>query len=86
MAAPDPEQERIIESLNETRLRFTLVNDPSLVAPLIRRLEESGRRRALNLEPDRFGTSCDGLFLLVLWLISARLDAMLAGSGLPGFG
>jgi CheY-like chemotaxis protein/anti-sigma regulatory factor (Ser/Thr protein kinase) len=41
MAAPDPERERIIESLDETRFRFTLVNDDSLVAPLVRRLEEA---------------------------------------------
>jgi CheY-like chemotaxis protein len=40
MTAPDPAQERIIASLEETRLRFSLVNDDSLVAPLIRRLEE----------------------------------------------
>jgi CheY-like chemotaxis protein/anti-sigma regulatory factor (Ser/Thr protein kinase) len=40
MAAPDPERERVIESLEETRFRFVLVNDDSLVAPLIRRLEE----------------------------------------------
>jgi CheY-like chemotaxis protein/anti-sigma regulatory factor (Ser/Thr protein kinase) len=39
MAAPDPGQERIIDSLDETRSRFTLPNDESLVAPLIRRLE-----------------------------------------------
>jgi CheY-like chemotaxis protein/anti-sigma regulatory factor (Ser/Thr protein kinase) len=39
MAAPDPEQERIIDSLDETRSRFTLPNDESLVTPLIRRLE-----------------------------------------------
>jgi CheY-like chemotaxis protein len=40
MAAPDPDQERIIESLEETHLRFALANDESLVRPLIRRLEE----------------------------------------------
>jgi CheY-like chemotaxis protein/anti-sigma regulatory factor (Ser/Thr protein kinase) len=40
MAAPDPEKERIIESLEETRFRFAIENDDSLVAPLIRRLEE----------------------------------------------
>jgi CheY-like chemotaxis protein len=41
MAAPDPEQLRVIESLEEMRLRFVLENDQSLVAPLIRRLEEA---------------------------------------------
>jgi CheY-like chemotaxis protein/anti-sigma regulatory factor (Ser/Thr protein kinase) len=40
MAAPDPEQGRITDSLDETRFRFTLVNDGSLVAPLVRRLEK----------------------------------------------
>jgi CheY-like chemotaxis protein len=40
MAAPDPGAERIIKSLDETRFRFTLGNDHSLVPPLIRRLEE----------------------------------------------
>jgi CheY-like chemotaxis protein/anti-sigma regulatory factor (Ser/Thr protein kinase) len=39
MSAPDPSRERVIESLDETRCRFTLANDGSLVAPLIRRLE-----------------------------------------------
>jgi CheY-like chemotaxis protein/anti-sigma regulatory factor (Ser/Thr protein kinase) len=41
MAAPDSDQERIIESLDETRFRFTLANDDSLVAPLVRRLEKA---------------------------------------------
>lgn len=40
MAAPDPVQERILESLDETQLRFTLTNDGTLVAPLVRRLEK----------------------------------------------
>jgi CheY-like chemotaxis protein/anti-sigma regulatory factor (Ser/Thr protein kinase) len=40
MAAPDPERGRVIESLDETRFRFTLANDESLVTPLVRRLEE----------------------------------------------
>jgi CheY-like chemotaxis protein/anti-sigma regulatory factor (Ser/Thr protein kinase) len=40
MAAPDPGRERVIESLDETRFRFTLANDESVVAPLVRRLEE----------------------------------------------
>ncbi len=40
MTAPDPDQERIIHSLDETRSRFTLPNDETLVAPLIQRLEE----------------------------------------------
>jgi CheY-like chemotaxis protein/anti-sigma regulatory factor (Ser/Thr protein kinase) len=40
MAAPDRERERITESLEETRLRFTLANEESLVAPLIRRLKQ----------------------------------------------
>jgi DNA-binding response OmpR family regulator len=40
MAAPNPQQERIIESLDETRVRFTLENDDALVAPLVQRLEQ----------------------------------------------
>jgi CheY-like chemotaxis protein/anti-sigma regulatory factor (Ser/Thr protein kinase) len=40
MKAPDPGRERILASLEETRSRFALTNDESLVAPLIRRLEE----------------------------------------------
>jgi CheY-like chemotaxis protein/anti-sigma regulatory factor (Ser/Thr protein kinase) len=40
MAAPDADQERIIESLDETRFRFTLPNDESLVTPFVRRIEE----------------------------------------------
>jgi CheY-like chemotaxis protein len=40
MAAPDPDQERITESLEETCFRFVLANDESLVPPLIRRLEK----------------------------------------------
>jgi CheY-like chemotaxis protein/anti-sigma regulatory factor (Ser/Thr protein kinase) len=40
MAAPDPDQERIIESLDVTRFRFTLPNDESLVTPLVRRIEK----------------------------------------------
>jgi len=40
MAALDSAEERIIDSLDETRSRFTLPNDEALVAPLIRRLEE----------------------------------------------
>jgi CheY-like chemotaxis protein/anti-sigma regulatory factor (Ser/Thr protein kinase) len=40
MAAPDPDQERIVESLDEMRCRFTLANDDSLVAPLVKRLEK----------------------------------------------
>ena len=47
MAAPDPDKERIIESLEETRFRFALANDDSLVAPLIRRLEEVVREMGL---------------------------------------
>ncbi|MDG3005930.1 response regulator [Paludisphaera mucosa] len=39
MAAPAPGQERISDSLDEARSRFTLPNDESLVAPLVRRLE-----------------------------------------------
>src|SRR5262249_37555573 len=39
MTAPDRDQERIIASLEESRFRFALTNDESLVAPLIRRLE-----------------------------------------------
>jgi CheY-like chemotaxis protein/anti-sigma regulatory factor (Ser/Thr protein kinase) len=40
IAKPDPSSERVVESLDETRFRFTLANDHSLVAPLVRRLEE----------------------------------------------
>jgi CheY-like chemotaxis protein/anti-sigma regulatory factor (Ser/Thr protein kinase) len=40
MTAPDSEAERIIKSLDETRFRFTLENDHTLVPPLVRRLEE----------------------------------------------
>ncbi|QEH36331.1 Luminescence regulatory protein LuxO [Aquisphaera giovannonii] len=39
MAAPDPDQVRVLGSLEEIRLRYCLDNDDSLVAPLIRRLE-----------------------------------------------
>jgi CheY-like chemotaxis protein/anti-sigma regulatory factor (Ser/Thr protein kinase) len=56
MAAPDPGQERIIESLEETRLRFALTNDESLITPLIRRLEEVVREMSL----------CDGTELIRL--------------------
>ena len=52
MAAPDPDQERIIESLEETRFRFALANDGSLVAPLIRRLEEVVREMGLCDQAD----------------------------------
>ena len=41
MAAPSTERERIIDSLDETRSRFTLPNDEAISAPLIRRLEET---------------------------------------------
>jgi CheY-like chemotaxis protein len=47
MSASDPSQERISESLDETRCRFTLANDESLVAPLIRRLETIVRELSL---------------------------------------
>jgi CheY-like chemotaxis protein/anti-sigma regulatory factor (Ser/Thr protein kinase) len=47
MAAPDRDQERITESLEESRFRFALTNDDSLVAPLIRRLEEVVREMGL---------------------------------------
>jgi CheY-like chemotaxis protein/anti-sigma regulatory factor (Ser/Thr protein kinase) len=40
MAAPDPDHERVSASLEETRFRFTLGNDHSLVPPLVRRLEK----------------------------------------------
>ncbi len=40
MATPDPTLERIIESLDESRFKFTLGNDDSLVAPLVKRLEQ----------------------------------------------
>ena len=52
MAAPDPDRERIIESLEETRLRFALANDESLVAPLIRRLEEVVREMGVCDQAD----------------------------------
>lgn len=39
MASPDPGRERVIDTLDETRSRFTMPNDEALVAPLIRRLE-----------------------------------------------
>jgi len=52
MTAPDPEQERIIAHLEETRLRFALQNDGSLVAPLIRRLEAAVREMGLCGEAD----------------------------------
>src|SRR5262245_26620410 len=39
MAAPDPGRERIVDSLDETRSRFTLPNDESHVARLMRRFE-----------------------------------------------
>ena len=47
MSAVDPSHERIIESLDETRCRFTLSNDESLVAPLIRRLEANVQEMSL---------------------------------------
>jgi CheY-like chemotaxis protein len=40
MAAPDPDRVRLVESLEESRFRFSLDNDCSLVAPLIRGLEQ----------------------------------------------
>jgi anti-sigma regulatory factor (Ser/Thr protein kinase) len=52
MAAPDPDRERIIESLDETRLRFTLANEGSLVAPLVRRLEQVVREMGVCDETD----------------------------------
>lgn len=39
MAAPDPDQERINECLEEARLRFVLDNEISLVPPLIHHVE-----------------------------------------------
>lgn len=41
ISAPDPDRERLTESLEETRFRFALANDTSLVPPLVRRLEEA---------------------------------------------
>jgi CheY-like chemotaxis protein/anti-sigma regulatory factor (Ser/Thr protein kinase) len=52
MAAPDPARERLIESLEETRLRFTLANEESLVAPLIRRLEQVVREMGVCDQAD----------------------------------
>lgn len=40
MAAPDPDQGRIMDALDQIHLRFTLANDGTLVAPLVRRLEK----------------------------------------------
>lgn len=40
MSAPDPDRGRVLGALEEARLRFVLENDASLVAPLIRRIEE----------------------------------------------
>jgi CheY-like chemotaxis protein/anti-sigma regulatory factor (Ser/Thr protein kinase) len=40
MVSPDPEQLRIIETLEESRFRFALANAETLVPPLIRRLEQ----------------------------------------------
>jgi hypothetical protein len=40
--------------------------------------------RQLDLTPRGFHTKFGGLFLFVPWLISARLDKLLARSGLPG--
>ena len=45
MSAPDPDQARVQERLEEVRYRFILENDESLVAPLIRDLEEHRLRR-----------------------------------------
>jgi CheY-like chemotaxis protein/anti-sigma regulatory factor (Ser/Thr protein kinase) len=52
MAAPDLERERIIESLEETRLQFALANEGSLVAPLIRRLEQVVREMGVCDQAD----------------------------------
>jgi CheY-like chemotaxis protein/anti-sigma regulatory factor (Ser/Thr protein kinase) len=52
LAAPHPDRERIIESLDETRLRFTLANEGSLVAPLIRRLEQLVREMGVCDQAD----------------------------------
>lgn len=40
LSAPDPERMRILERLDDARLRFTLENDASLVAPLVCHLED----------------------------------------------
>jgi hypothetical protein len=40
--------------------------------------------RQLDLTPRRFGTKFGGLFLFVPWLISAKLDTILARVGFPG--
>jgi hypothetical protein len=65
-------------------------------APLPRRLDEErpeGTRptvadvadvRQLDLAPRQFGTKFGGLFLFVPWLVSAKLDSILAQVGLPG--
>jgi CheY-like chemotaxis protein/anti-sigma regulatory factor (Ser/Thr protein kinase) len=39
IASPDADQARLIENLEETHVRFSLANDNSLIAPLIKRLE-----------------------------------------------
>jgi CheY-like chemotaxis protein/anti-sigma regulatory factor (Ser/Thr protein kinase) len=41
IAIPDPDQARLIESLEEIQVRYSIANDNSLVAPLIKRLERS---------------------------------------------
>jgi CheY-like chemotaxis protein/anti-sigma regulatory factor (Ser/Thr protein kinase) len=53
MAAADPGRVRVIETLEETRLRFALPNDDSLVAPLIRRLEEVMLEMGLCVRADQ---------------------------------
>jgi CheY-like chemotaxis protein/anti-sigma regulatory factor (Ser/Thr protein kinase) len=40
IASPDPNIARLIENLEETQVRFSLNNDNSLIAPLIKRLEQ----------------------------------------------
>src|SRR5262249_25821913 len=52
IAAPDPDQEGIVESLEETRFRFALANDVSLVPPLVRRLEEVVREMGVCDQAD----------------------------------
>jgi CheY-like chemotaxis protein/anti-sigma regulatory factor (Ser/Thr protein kinase) len=52
MAAPDPDRGRILESLEETRFRFALPNDVSLVPPLVRRLEDVVREMGLCDQAD----------------------------------
>jgi hypothetical protein len=45
---------------------------------------EAADVRALDLQPRSVRTRFGGLFLFIPWLVSAKLDAILARNGLPG--